>query len=152
MTKLLWFNSQYIKKSTPEYIADQLLPFMKVKPQKGQPHLHEVVKTLQNRASTLVEMAEKAEFYYKAPGKQKFNKEEVGVLATTLEAVESVKDNVMKLEDVVTSALLAKKMTIKTHGNVLRRALTGSTVSPGLWEMMCVLGRAETSKRLKEAL
>jgi glutamyl-tRNA synthetase len=34
----------------------------------------------------------------------------------------------------------------------LRVALTGKTASPGLFETMCVLGRAESLARIKRAL
>ena len=67
--KLLWLNEHYIKTGDPvrlgvlvaEMIAGQGIEM------GGGPDMAAVVKTLQDRAKTLVEMAEGARFYFEAP-------------------------------------------------------------------------------------
>ena len=58
--KLLWLNQQYIKNDKPERIAHLLSPHMgnlDIDPTEG-PDLVEVVAAQQERATTLVEMAQ----------------------------------------------------------------------------------------------
>ncbi|MDH3949210.1 MAG: glutamate--tRNA ligase, partial [Gammaproteobacteria bacterium] len=65
--KLLWLNQQYIKKDDPARIAHLLSPHMgdlDIDPAEG-PDLVEVVAAQQERASTLVEMAQNSAFFYK---------------------------------------------------------------------------------------
>jgi len=63
--KLLWLNAHYIKTGVPERLASLLLPFLAdrgVDPSAGGPSLLAVVKTLQERAKTMLEMADGAVF------------------------------------------------------------------------------------------
>ena len=65
--KLLWLNQQYIKATDPLHLAHLLSPHlgrMGIDPTQGPP-LVEVVKAQQERARTLVEMAEISEFFYR---------------------------------------------------------------------------------------
>ncbi|MCB1902631.1 MAG: glutamate--tRNA ligase, partial [Gammaproteobacteria bacterium] len=64
--KLLWLNQHYIKESNPLHIAHLLSPHLGrlgIDPSAG-PDLVEVVKAQQERAKTLVEMAEISAFFY----------------------------------------------------------------------------------------
>ncbi len=90
--KLLWLNSHYIKTGDPVRLAELLCPFLQKKgiaPAAG-PDLVAVVKSLQERASTLVEMAEGAAFYfadqvdYEEKARNKFLKPEQKSLFTII--------------------------------------------------------------------
>jgi len=65
--KLLWLNAHYIKSGDTERLAALLVPFLKERGvvQFDKPELPAVVKTLQERARTMLEMADGAVFYYK---------------------------------------------------------------------------------------
>ena len=64
--KLLWLNSHYIKTGDPERLAKLLVPFLEAKGLNvnNGPDMVAVVKTLQERAGTMVEMADGAAFYF----------------------------------------------------------------------------------------
>ncbi|MBT7328011.1 MAG: glutamate--tRNA ligase, partial [Gammaproteobacteria bacterium] len=64
--KLLWLNQHYIKSSSPEHIAHHLSWHMGergIDPTQG-PDLTRVVEAQQERAKTLVEMADNSVFFY----------------------------------------------------------------------------------------
>ena len=67
MTKLLHLNAHYIKSAEPERIAALLLPFLMNRGIEAAPsaRLTAIVRTLQERARTLEEMADAAEFYFR---------------------------------------------------------------------------------------
>ena len=120
-----------------------------------------MIPSLQQRAKTLVEMAHGAEFYLKdevtfdEKAKAKFLKPEVKPLFETLvaglETMEEPLDH-----DVI--ELLFKK-TVEDAGLKLgklaqpvRVALTGKTASPGIFDVVLLLGKERTIERLRNAI
>jgi len=158
--KLLWLNAHYIKEEPPEEIARRLLPFLK---EEGievnlEEKLIKAVKTLQPRAKTFKEMASQAAFYFRAPtsydqkGVEKFFTERASeFLERFKEAIKGVPFTKEALE--ATFRRLCDELEIKTRdaAQAVRLALTGRTVSPGLFEVMDVLGPEEVIKRIELA-
>jgi len=66
--KLLWLNEHYIKTGDPGRLGRLMAPFLAEKgiDVSSGPDLEQVVVSLQDRAKTLVEMAEGARFYFAA--------------------------------------------------------------------------------------
>jgi glutamyl-tRNA synthetase len=160
--KLLWLNEHYIKTGDPERLGGlvaELLEGQGVAVNDG-PEMTEVVKTLQDRAKTLVEMADGARFYFEAPAAYdevaatKFLNEEKrevlellikhlgGLAAFALEDVEGAFKAIME-----ESGLKLGKI-----GPTVRVALTGGTVSPGIYDVVAVLGKDAVVMRLQKAL
>ena len=160
--KLLWLNAHYIKTGDPVRLAGLVTPFLAergVDPATG-PDLVAVVKTLQERAKTMLELADGALFYYKSDlsydgkGIAKFftpgTPALLEVLIGKLEALESL--SFESIEAVFKEICEEKGIKLGGIGPAVRLALSGSTASPGIFEMILVLGVAETSKRLKRAV
>jgi len=160
--KLLDLNAQYIRETPDEQLADLLIPFLNNFGIKAvcDKKLVDVVGTLKNRSSTLLEMAEKSKFYfvddlsYDEEADKKFLTSEAAVLMSEiLSRLESI--NVFSqqaIEDTFSAYLDEKKIKLKQIAQSLRVALTGSSVSPGIFEIMEVLGKEETIKRIETAI
>ena len=159
--KLLWLNAHYIKNGDPKRLADLVTPFLKergVDPEVG-PELAAVVRTLQERAKTMLEMADGAVFYYKSDfvydekGFAKFFTAEIPalfeLLMAKLEALQVFGHD--PIEAVFKEICEEKGIKLGLIGPAVRLALSGSTASPGIFEMIEVLGVAETGKRLERA-
>jgi glutamyl-tRNA synthetase len=160
--KLLWLNAHYIKNGDPVRLAGLLTPFLKergVDPLLG-PDLVNVIKTLQERAKTMLELADGAVFYYKADfaydekGAAKFFNAETPALlenlVAKLEALDSF--SMESIEGVFKQICEEKGIKLGQIGPAVRLALSGTTASPGIYEMIEVLGKAETRKRLERAI
>lgn len=160
--KLLWLNSHYIKTADPERIADLLKPFLrlnKIDISNG-PDLVSVVKGLQERSSTLVQMAEGAAFYFAdqldfdQKTRSKFLLEENRLLFTELKTALASCETYTESElETVLHAVL-EKLGLK-FGKVaqpLRAALTGGAPSPGIYELLEVLGKKRVLARLEAVL
>jgi glutamyl-tRNA synthetase len=165
--KLLWVNEQWIQKLNAEELVgpfEAALIKEGILPEghgKSKDELIKVIPSLQQRAKTLIEMAHGAEFYLKdevtfdEKAKSKFLKPEVKPLFETLVAgLETMEDPLD--HDVI--ELLFKK-TVEDAGLKLgklaqpvRVALTGKTASPGIYEVVLLLGKEKTIERLKNAL
>ena len=160
--KLLWLNGLYIRQESPETLASLLLPFLE---QKGlQPRsrswLVEIVKALQERSKTLVEMVEAAEFFFrgdfameeKAAKKHLTEsiKEPVRMLMDKMEAAPVLDEKT--LEEMFKEIVTAKGIKLGALAQAVRVALTGKSVSPGIYEVLKIVGKEEALKRIRRAI
>lgn len=162
LEKLLWLNAHYIKEGDPREIAQQLIPFLLQRGIKAEVNgrLIKVVRSLQPRAKTLVEMAEMAEFYfwddfpYDEKGSRKFLRPELSPFLTALlEGLRSSEDLVeADLERFFRQLIEQQGLKLNQAAQGVRVALTGKTTSPGLFEVMEGIGRERVIKRLERAL
>ena len=160
--KLLWLNAHYIKSGDPQRLAGLLLPFLKERgvEKVDAPPLTEVVRILQERAKTMLEMADGAVFFYQpepsydpeAVAKQ-VNAETPAHLARLSESLEACADFTPEAVEGVFKAVCAE-LGIKMGqiGPAVRIALSGGTVTPSIYEVLAVLGREESCRRLKRAM
>src|SRR6266481_2082701 len=162
LEKFKWVNHQWIKRLPAERLARDLVPFLE---RAGLPAprdfawLGRVVETLRERARTLVEMAEQAAFYLKAPqaydpqSTAKFWKEHAperyALLIKRLEAQEAMDPEALEGLYRFLAADLGLKLV--DLAQLTRIALTGKTASPPIFEVVSILGKAETLARLKAA-
>jgi glutamyl-tRNA synthetase len=160
--KLTALNAKHIQTKTPDEIAENLLPYLEsrqIKPDNDTV-LKLAVKTLQPRAKTLVEMAESIEFYFKEDiefeekAAKKFLKASfLDPLKQTGELIESLElFNEKNLEDVFKKIMEENDLKFGKIAQPERVALTGKTVSPGMFEMILALGKEKTVQRIKKAV
>ena len=164
--KLQWLNAEYIKQAEPRHIADLLLPFLEkqgydrdglVQPQGG---IEAAVPHLRERAKTLVEMVEWTLPYITEPvamdeaAAGKFLTPAIGPsLNKFVERVKTVDPFSKETLDPVLQAILEEDhLKMGKFAQPLRVALTGRTSSPGIYEVMELLGKDRTLKRLEQAL
>ena len=160
--KLLWLNEHYIKTGDPQRLAglvSELLEGQGVDIENG-PDLTAVVKTLQERAKTLVEMAEGAHFYFVAPetydeaAAAKFlTLEQRPVLELLIKHLGTLASFTLADVESAFKALMEESgLKLGKIGPVVRVALTGGTVSPSIYDVVCVLGQDTVMARLNKAL
>lgn len=161
--KFLWLNAHYIKAKPPEDLVPLVEPFLARANYSPKPaeFLSKAVTTLQPRAHTLEEMAEGMKFYmvekveYDPAAAKKFltpaMREPFARIARELGSLESFSQE--SLEQVFQKVVI-EELGLK-FGKVaqpVRVALTGVTVSPGLFEIMDVLGKETVLGRFKQAM
>ncbi len=162
LEKLLALNADHIKAAPPAKIVPHLLPFLKEKGYEAEagPYLEGVIKTLNARSKTLKEMADGAEFYfqenliYDENAVKKFLTpavlEPLSQLIAELEAIETFSEKA--LEAAFAKVLESAGLKFSKIAQPVRVALTGKTVSPGIFEIIEVLGKEQVLSRLKNAL
>ncbi len=158
LEKFTWVNFQHMKSASAADIAAAVLPFLEARgePAVDRGYLEQVVGLLKERAKTLTELAEFSHFFlaaeiaYKRKAAAKFlgteQLELLSELAVTLQGL-SVWDQ-PGLENVFGALLEAKGLKLGKLAQPVRVALTGDTVSPGIFELCEVLGRERTLARL----
>ena len=156
--KLLWLNAHYIKNSDPARLAGLLLPHLEKRgvAASGGPDLIAVVRTLQERAQTLEEMAERALFYFTAPAGYddaalaKFDKEQLrAVFTAVMEKLSSLPVNDAAGVDALFKEVCTEHgWKMGQVGQPVRIALSGGTQAPGIGEIVVTLGVEETIRRI----
>jgi len=155
LDKLLHINAHYIKTAEAERIAELLVPFLAKRgiDAAPSPWLAEVVRTLQERARTLEEMAGAAEYYFREKpvdpkAAAKFLTPAVApVLEEIAREFAALADFAADMENVLHKVVEHHGGNIKIH-QPIRVALTGGTASPGLFDVMRLLGQEEVVRRL----
>ena len=160
--KLLDLNAWYIREASDEFLVEQLIPFLEKLGISEPDHaiLTEIVPHLKARSKTLVEMAEGAKFCfdeemeYEKKGDDKFLKKGGAQLLTSLtDALQETHPfDQENLEKTFVSFLEKNEIKLKKIAQPLRVALTGKTASPGIFEVMQVLGKEKVIKRILKAV
>jgi glutamyl-tRNA synthetase len=160
--KLLWLNQQYIIKDDAKRIAHLLSPHMGdlgIDPAAG-PDLVEVAKAHQERARTLVEMAQMVSFCYKdydefdeAAAKKHLR----GAAREPLQRLRAVLESLGEWDDASLHAAVqqvTEELGLKM-GKVaqpLRVAVVGRAASPGIDVTLRLVGKTATLRRIDRAL
>jgi glutamyl-tRNA synthetase len=160
--KLLWLNQQHIMKTEPIHIARHLshhLGLRGVDP-APEPDLHDVVKAQQERARTLVEMAEISEFFYKDFEDFEPQAAKKHLRPVALESMEKAREALAALASWTPEAIyqaitaVAESLDLKM-GKVaqpLRVAVAGRAASPSIDVTLHLVGREASLRRIDRAL
>ena len=164
--KLSWLNEYYIKNTPPEELAQHLEPFLITAGILKEGHglnfgaIAKVIPSLNQRAKTLIEMAEKSAFYFKKEvefdekAKAKFLTPEATPLLKKAIAGLSQLDSFSaeEIEALFNQVVKEEGIKLGKLAQPVRVALTGATVSPGIYDVILLLGKEESLKRLNQAL
>ncbi|MGO8761725.1 MAG: glutamate--tRNA ligase [Desulfobaccales bacterium] len=156
--KLLWLNSHYLKELPAPELARELTPFLAAQgiTDPDQDFLTRVVPTLSARCKTLVEMAAAARFYFLDPRPYEDKAAQKFLTPAAVPTLKEIAARLAGLPDPSEEALnqlftdLAQATGLKmvNLAQPVRVALTGKTASPGLYEIIHILGREEALKRI----
>ncbi|MEH0002606.1 MAG: glutamate--tRNA ligase [Holosporaceae bacterium] len=158
--KLLALNGHYMRQMTPEVLLEALQPFMKETPDEAfKGRLLKGLQALAQRAETLQELARKAAIYQDTPVVLEEKAAKIltsAVLDTLALYVKMLKAHTEWTHEALEAATRAfaaqQDVGLGKIAQPLRAALTGSTVSPPLFEVMEVLGQDLTCQRLEHVL
>ncbi len=152
--KLRHMNGRYLRELPLDDLTARLEAFT------GQPGLRDLVAVTQDKISTLAEFWPLARSFFEGPvddpdARRKVleapgAREMLSEARAGLEAVPepwTVEDVEVALRGVVERAGAKPKQVFQP----VRVALTGTTISPGIFETVALMGRAETLKRLEAA-
>jgi glutamyl-tRNA synthetase len=164
--KLLWLNAEYIKTSPPRQVAQALVPLLENAGLKAevsavsQNWLAQLVVLVKERAKTLVEMVEWVKPYFgeavmfEEEAARKFLTPAIApMLGKLLKRFETIPSfSKQEWEEAFKALVEEEAIKMGQLAQPVRVALTGRTASPGLFEVMEVLGRDRTLARLRAGI
>ena len=160
--KLLAFNADHIKAAEPEALVKPLAPFLKTLGHDIQPgpFIESIIKTLNIRSKTLQNMAQDALFYfaeevsYDEKAAKKLLKpaalEPIQLLIAELASLDHFDE--AKLENAFMRVMEKTGLKLGKIAQPVRVALTGRTASPGIFEIIEIIGKDKVISRLKKAI
>jgi glutamyl-tRNA synthetase len=159
--KLLWINQEYIKNSSPEHIAHQLswhLSRLDIDPSSG-PDLVDVVIPQQERARTLVEMAENIAFFYKdfdaydpAAAKKHLKVGILDAMHAIHDGLEHIDWEPSSIQAAIDHVLGKYELKLPKLALPMRVAIAGKAATPAIDVTLHLLGREKTLARLRTAI
>jgi glutamyl-tRNA synthetase len=164
MDKLFNLNGHYLREADDERLVTLVADFIVEKhgltvDQRGAELLAQAMKDLKPRAKTLVDMAEGAAFLVRPrPLPVDAKAEKIlatggrDLLAEVLPSLDTVEWTTSALEAWARDTAEARELKLGKVAQPIRAALSGSTVSPPIFEVMEILGRDESLARIRDAV
>ncbi|MDP7555810.1 MAG: glutamate--tRNA ligase [Nitrospinota bacterium] len=165
--KSLWLNQHYIKESRPSDISPLLKKFLvleniiSTENDFADNEIEKIIHSLQERSKTLIEMAHKAEFYFKEEivyneaAAKKYLKTDILLIFKEFEdKLIAIYDALSyeNLEPIFDELMKNHNLKLGKIAQPLRVALTGLKESPGIFEVIVLLGKDKVLKRLQKAI
>jgi glutamyl-tRNA synthetase len=164
--KMLWVNEQYLKQSEPAHVARLLVPFLEQAGLKNEVSavspewLDRLVVMVRDRAKTLAEMVAWVTPYFgpditmdEAAAKKFLTPAVAPALAKLVARFEAEPAfHKEQWETAFKQVVEEQGMKMGQLAQPVRVALTGRTASPGLFDVMDVLGRDRALARLKKGI
>jgi glutamyl-tRNA synthetase len=153
--KLRWINGRYVRELEVADLAARLESLL------GREGLQDAVAVTQEKISTLDEFWPLARAFFEDPVDDPAAREKFLVPETGAQALIAVRDALADLpepwtpesvEQALRPAVEASGMKAKAVFQPLRVALTGTTISPGIFETVALVGRDRALTRIAAAL
>lgn len=163
--KLENLNAYYLREADDARLAALVLPRIEQRLDRGlsesadaQALLAAAMPSLKPRAKTLNEIAEGAEFLFKTSpldfdekARALLDDSARELLSKTADALESVQSwTIEAIEEALRRVAEDTGLGLGKVAQPLRAALTGRTVSPGIYDVLYLLGKANSLKRLAD--
>jgi glutamyl-tRNA synthetase len=159
--KMAWVNHEWLKKLPAEELARLALPHFRAAglPAEDDAKLRHVCEVARERARTFGEYVQQFRYFYAPPqldpkAKAKF------LVPDARPILEEIRGGIAALPALETGPLEAlfhaaaekRGLGLGKIAQPVRVALTGGTASPGMYDVVQILGREETLRRLDDAL
>lgn len=161
--KLLWLNQHYIKTGEPVRLGEILRWHLQrlgvAVAEQPQPALADVVIAQQERAKTLLEMAESSRFFYAEFADYEEKAAKKNLKAAVLEPLKALTEALAALpewraepiHETIIQVAEARELKLGKLAQPLRVAVTGGAISPPIDITVELIGRERCLQRLQRA-
>jgi glutamyl-tRNA synthetase len=161
--KFLWVNSHYLRSRPLAQLAGEIVPYIEAKGYAVPPDkkwLEEMIATLRDRVKTLAELVDAARYFLSEDfafddkaAKKFLTREAAAPIESLIEKLSALTEfDDANIERAFHDALQEKGLQMGQLAQPVRVALTGAAVSPGIHEVIAVLGKERALARLNRAL
>lgn len=160
--KLQWMNSEYIKKMSARELTENLLPFYSLWnwPSRQADYLDKVSSAMQKRIKSLVDLKNQALFFFFDPdnydpdgAKKYFCSETARHLMLVGRHLETLTDwSEPAIEEIVRDFSVENQLGAAKIIHPLRLAVSGLTTGPSLFQIMEIIGKDATIKRIRRTI
>ncbi len=153
--KAVWFNHHYLQQKKAE---DLLLEYKTQVPAKYEDTvLVRIIELVKERANFIQELVDQSLFFFETPKfyeekayKKAWKEDTEGLMNELKEVIQDLQDiSVEGLQTTIKEWITAKEIGFGKVMQPLRLALVGDMKGPDLFEIMNILGKEETIKRIE---
>lgn len=148
--KLDWFNQQYIRALDDVDLGQKIQKYT----QRTETEIAQVLPLIKDRLVTLKDFDSLTEYFFETPTVDQKLFSSISVQPTIIleHAIKTIEANWdgKILESEARDYCTKNTIKVGDYFMVLRIALTGKTATPPLWQIMEVLGKEETIRRLSQ--
>lgn len=164
--KLIWMNGEYISRMSDDELFHQVVPILLEKQviaenEFSEAHIKKALSLLKPKIKKLTDFANLGFYFFKDP--EQYEAEAVKKywhdesIANRLKAAEErlsglVEFDAEKIETELRNLAEGSSLSAARFIHPIRLALTGFAVSPGLFELMEILGKDVVIKRINKAI
>ncbi len=159
--KLLWLNATYIREKSADQLLALLAPFIEARGwvTSNDQNVLKLIDETKIRSRTLLELLDMMDYYFKQDieydqnaAVKLFTAGKAAHLDAMVSRLSGLNDFSRKpLEDAIKSYAAEAGQKLGDVAQPLRLAVTGRTVSPGLFEIMEILGKEKVLQRIAHA-
>ncbi|RTL10138.1 MAG: glutamate--tRNA ligase [Flavobacteriaceae bacterium] len=154
-----WFNHQYLQKQSDASLAES---FKKILDKKGistSLDLTKVVSLIKERANFVNEFWDLADYFFVAPtsydekAAKNWKEETPGLMQQVISELNKIEDfNSVNIETLLKEWMTANEIGMGKVMQPLRLSLVGALKGPHLFDIIEMIGKAETVKRIEKAI
>jgi glutamyl-tRNA synthetase len=160
--KTKWFNHQYLMRQADEALAQEWLKWLKaeknLEPEKKI--VVKIVSLVKERVNFVQELWDEAYFFFETPEsydekvvKKRWktdSPQQMEILASLLDNLEDFSAD--KIDEKIKNWIIENELSMGGIMNALRLLLVGAAKGPHLGDIMEVLGKAESIKRIRSGI
>ena len=154
-----WFNHQYLQMQSDESLAND---FQKILNEKGiisKIDLNKIVSLIKERANFVNEFWELSDYFFETPtnydekASKNWKEETPGLLKDVIEIIDKVEDfTSLNIENILKDWLTTNEIGMGKVMQPLRLSLVGALKGPHLFDIIELIGKQETIKRIEKAI
>lgn len=160
--KLLWVNSHYIKNKPSDELARLLIPFYRDRGFEVEPdeRFIKIVENLKQRSKTLTEFVDQSVYFFTDDFSYNEKDSEKFLTSDNTDVLQNVHDRLERIEqfehdnihDAFKDVMDETGLKLGKIAQPVRVALTGGTSSPGIFDVVEILGKERTLSRLEKSI
>lgn len=154
-----WFNHQYLQKQSDASLAESFKSILDKKGISTSLDLTKVVSLIKERAHFVNEFWDLADYFFEAPttydekAAKNWKEETPGLMQQVISELEKIEDfTSVNIETLLKEWMTANEIGMGKVMQPLRLSLVGALKGPHLFDIIEMIGKAETVKRIEKAI
>lgn len=154
-----WFNHQYLQKQSDASLAESFKTILDKKGISTTFDLTKVVSLIKERANFVTEFWELADYFFEAPttydekAAKNWKEETPELMQKVISELEKIEDfTSANIETLLKEWMTANEIVMGKVMQPLRLSLVGALKGPHLFDIIEMIGKAETVKRIEKAI
>lgn len=154
-----WFNHQYLQKQSDASLAERFKVILDKKGISTSLDLTKVVSLIKERAHFVNEFWDLADYFFEAPtsydekAAKNWKEETPGLMQQVISELEKIEDfTSANIETLLKEWMTANEIGMGKVMQPLRLSLVGALKGPHLFDIIEMIGKAETVKRIEKAI